>query len=48
MTTNKKDKDFMTASDVYDLIVELRREEKFNQCDDYEYVNVEEEEYIAN
>ena len=27
MTTNKKDKDFMTASDVYDLIVELRREE---------------------
>ena len=26
MTINKKDKDFMTASDVYDLIVELRRE----------------------
>ena len=48
MTTNKKDKDFMTANDVYDLIVELRREERFNRDDDYEYVNVEEEEYIAN
>ena len=48
MTTNKKDKDFMTASDVYDLIVELRREERFNRDDDYECVNVEEEEYIAN
>ena len=48
MTINKKDKDFMTASDVYDLIVELRREERFNRDDDYEYVNVEEEGYIAN
>ena len=38
----------MTANDVYDLIVELRREERFNRDDDYEYVNVEEEEYIAN
>lgn len=47
MTIQKKEKDFMTANDVYDLIVELRREERFNQCDEYECVNVEEEEYIA-
>ena len=48
MTVQKKENDYMTASDVYELIIELRREERFNQCDDYEYVNVEEEEYIAN
>ena len=38
----------MTASDVYELIIEMRREERYNQGDDYEYANVEDEEYIAN
>ena len=45
---NKKEHDCIQVSDVYDLIVEMRREERFNQGDDCEYVNVEEEEYIAN
>lgn len=44
--TNKKEHDCIQVSDVYDLIVEMRREEKFNQSDDY--ISVEEEEYIAN
>jgi hypothetical protein len=46
--TNKKEHDCIQVSDVYDLIVEMRREKRFNQSDDFEYVNVEEEEYIAN
>ena len=36
----------MTASDVYELIIEMRREEKFNQSDEYECV--EEEEKVSN
>ena len=45
MTVQKKETDYMTASDVYELIIEMRREEKFNQSDEYDYV---EEEKVSN
>ena len=48
MTIQKKENDYMTASDVYELIIEMRREERFNQDDDYEYVGAEEEEKVSN
>ena len=46
MTIQKKETDYMTASDVYELIIEMRREERFNQSDEYECV--EEEEKVSN
>lgn len=45
MTFSKKEIDTMTVSDVYELIIEMRREERFNQSDEYECM---EEEYITN
>lgn len=48
MTIQKKENDYMTASDVYELIIEMRREERYNQCDEYECVSVEEEEKVSN